>query len=130
MDNQAQIDARLREIDAQIAELQSQRKKLLDARSSLPKIVASGPPQSLQDTPEYSEKVLEKAFNMLEWTGFKRKEGEWAFLRGREGELVEDLRQISGFIDQLRKGKRLAVGRYEYAVSEDKFLNRYPRASV
>ncbi len=126
-EDEAQVDVKLREIDATIADLQKQRQRLLETISSLRK---KSPPESsegLRQQPELSEKTIQKSLNMLEWKEFKRKEGEWTFLRTRDGELVEDLRPIAGFIDQLRKGKRLSVGRYEYVASEDKFLNRYPR---
>ena len=125
------IDAKLKEIDATIADLQRQRRELLAAKSSLGKkssaeVTVGEADSSQQETAGFSEKALEKAFNMLEWKEFKKKEGEWAFLRTRDGGLVEDLQPIVGFIDQLRKGKRVAVGKYDYVVSEDKFLNRYP----
>jgi len=127
-DDEARIEAKLREIDATIADLQRQRRQLLEAKSALNKSTVSEPSAEQQQQPEFSEKALEKAFNMLEWNEFKKKEGEWAFLRTRDGDLVEDLKPIAGFIDQLRRGRRLAVGRYEYVASEDKFLNRYPRS--
>jgi hypothetical protein len=127
-EDEAQLDAKLKEIDAKIADLQNQRRQLLGARSDLRKPAASEPPAERQQQPELSEKAIERSLNMLEWTGFKKREGEWAFLRTRDGDLVEDLKPIAVFIDQLRKGRRLALGRYEYVASEDKFLNRYPRA--
>ena len=128
-EDEAQIDARLKEVDATIADLQKQRRQLMEAKSALSKkSKAPESPLEQRQEPEFSEKALERAFNMLEWSAFKKKEGEWAFLRTRDGDLVEDLKPIAGFIDQLRKGRRLAVGRYEYVASEDKFLNRYPRA--
>ena len=127
-EDQAQIDAKLREIDATIADLQRQRRELLGARSELRKSAAPESPAEPQRQPEPSEKAIERAMNMLEWKGFKKKDGEWAFLRTRDGDLVEDLKPIVGFIDQLRKGRRLALGEYEYVASEDRFLNRYPRA--
>jgi hypothetical protein len=127
LEDDAQIDAKLKEIDAAIAELQSQRRQILAAKAAPVKSPVPPPEQQQQQQPELSEKALERALNALEWKEFKKREGEWAFLRTRDGGLVEDLRPIAGFIDQLRKGRRLAVGRYEYVASEDKFLNRYPR---
>jgi hypothetical protein len=70
-------------------------------------------------------KALLKALNSLEWSSFKKKEGEWTFLRDRDGSLVENLASETDFVNLLRKGKELVVGRYRYAVSEDKFLNRH-----
>ncbi len=127
-EDEAHLDAKLKEIDAAIADLQNQRRRLLEAKSGLRKSAASESPAERQQQPELSEKAIERSLNMLEWTGFKKREGEWAFLRTRDGDLVEDLKPIAVFIDQLRKGRRLALGRYEYVASEDKFLNRYPRA--
>ncbi|MDA4133212.1 MAG: hypothetical protein OK454_08845, partial [Thaumarchaeota archaeon] len=59
------------------------------------------------------------------WKGFKRKEGEWTFLRDRDGKLREELDTVREFVDQLRKGKDSVVGGYRYEVSEDRFLNRH-----
>ena len=36
-----------------------------------------------------TDKALEKTLNLLEWTGFKKKDGEWAFLKDRQGNVVE-----------------------------------------
>ena len=69
--------------------------------------------------------ALEKTLNSLEWSSFKKKEGEWTFLRNRDGSLVDTLTTETDFVNQLRKGKELVVGRYRYVVSDDKFLNRY-----
>ena len=130
LENEAQIDAKLKEVDAAIVDLQNQRRELLAAKSALARGSAASPPeQRPQQQPEFSEKAVEKALNMLEWKEFKKREGEWAFLRTRDGGLIEDLKPIADFVDQLRKGRRLAVGKYEYVASEDKFLNRYPRMS-
>lgn len=126
-EHEAQVDAKLKEIDATIAELQRQRRQLLETKSGLRKSGATESIAEAQRQPELSEKTIQRSLNMLEWKEFKKKEGEWTFLRTRDGDLVEDLKPIADFIDQLRKGRRLVVGRYEYAASEDKFLNRYPR---
>ena len=121
-EDEAQIDAKLKDTDRAIADLQKQKQQLLAAKAALAK---GAVPQPAQPQPEVSDKTLERALNMLEWNSFKKKDGEWAFLRKRDGSLVEDLVPIVGFIDQLRHGKRLVVGKYEYVASEDKFLNRY-----
>jgi hypothetical protein len=78
------------------------------------------PPQPLS-----KEKALEKALNMLEWRNFKKKDGEWTFFRDMNGKLVEDLQGETEFVDALRKGKEIVVGKYSYIASEDKFLNRF-----
>ncbi len=75
--------------------------------------------------PAPSTKALEEALNSLDWSSFKKKEGEWAFLRNRDGSLVDALASETDFVNQLRKGKEIVVGRYRYAASEDKFLNRH-----
>lgn len=128
MPSEAEVDAKLKEIDAAIVDLQKQRRQLLDARSQMSKSTAPEPVSEQRPQTELSERAIEKSLNMLEWNQFKKKEGEWAFLRTRDGELVQDLKPIVSFIDELRRGRRLSVGRYEYVASEDKFLNRYPRA--
>ena len=128
-EDEAQLDARLKEIDAKIAVLQGERRRLVEARSGLKKPAAPEPPAEQPEQPELSEKAIERQMKMLEWSEFKKKEGEWAFLRTRDGQLVEDLKPIAAFIDKLRKGSRLTVGPYEYVASEDRFLNRYPRAT-
>jgi len=129
-EDEAQLDARLKEIDSKIAELQSERRRLVETRARSRKPVTAGPPAVQQpEQPQLSEKAIQRQLNMLEWSEFKKKEGEWAFLRTRDGQLVEDLKPIAAFIDKLRKGSRLTVGPYEYVASEDRFLNRYPRAT-
>jgi hypothetical protein len=120
-DEEAKIDTKLRETERAIAELQRERQELLGAKAAMVKARTPQPPPQ-QET---DVKALERALNMLEWNAFKKKDGEWAFMRNRDGTLVEDLKPIVDFIDQLRKGRRIVVGRYEYVASEDKFLNRY-----
>lgn len=125
-EDEALLNARLKEIDEKIADLQRQRRQVVEAKAGL-KSAQSEPPAERQPQ-ELDEKLIERSLYMLEWNAFKKKDGEWAFLRTRDGQLVEDLKPIVDFIDQLRKGRRLQVGRYDYVVSEDKFLNRYPRS--
>lgn len=119
--DEAQIDAKLKETESAIATLQLQRQNLLRAKASLKGSSTSTQPPVL----EVPEKAVEKAMNMLEWKNFKKKDGEWAFMRNRDGSLVEDLQPVVGFVDQLRKGKTIVVGKYRYEASEDKFLSRY-----
>ncbi|MDG7005320.1 MAG: hypothetical protein JRM86_00095, partial [Nitrososphaerota archaeon] len=72
-----------------------------------------------------SLKALERVLNSLEWSSFKKKEGEWTFLRNRDGSLVDALSSETEFVSQLKRGREMVVGRYRYVLSEDKFLNRY-----
>jgi hypothetical protein len=125
-DDEAQIDAKLKETDRAIAELQKVRQDLLLAKKAFaPKGQPNSSTPALSAQPEVSEKAIEKAMKMIDWKNFKKKDGEWAFMRNRDGSLVEDLQPIVGFIDQLRKGRQLVVGKYRYEASEDKFLSRY-----
>ncbi|MDA4135056.1 MAG: hypothetical protein OK441_05765 [Thaumarchaeota archaeon] len=123
-EDEARIDARLKETERSIAELQKQRQELLQAKKALAggkaRDESPRPPQ-----PEATDKALEKTLNMLEWKAFKKKDGEWAFLRDMNGRLVEDLQGVTEFVDQLRKGRQIVVGRYRYSASDDKFLNRF-----
>jgi hypothetical protein len=123
-DDAAQIDAKLKETDRAIAELQKQRQELLQARKALTS-VKPGAEETKPPQPEVSDKVLEKTLEMLEWKSFKKKDGEWAFLRDMNGRLVEDLQGVTEFVDQLRKGRKIVVGKYRYSASDDKFLNRF-----
>jgi len=68
---------------------------------------------------------LEATLDSLPWKSFKKKEGEWAFLRDREGRLIDELQSARDFVDRMRKEGEVVVGKYRYQVSEDKFLNRY-----
>ncbi|MDA4118472.1 MAG: hypothetical protein OK455_09035 [Thaumarchaeota archaeon] len=140
-EDEARIDEQLKEIEKSIAELQKQRAELLRAKGAIrwAKTTASTaksgsphPASPATDTTPPSAPVtaapseaLEKTLNSLEWSSFKKKEGEWTFLRNRDGSLVDTLTTETDFVNQLRKGKELVVGRYRYVVSDDKFLNRY-----
>jgi hypothetical protein len=140
-DEEARVDAELKETERSIGELQKKRAELLRAKGAIKWAkttanaakthkVADSQPVSPASTvapsaPPTSAKALEEALKSLEWSSFKKKEGEWTFLRNRDGSLVDTLRPVTDFVDQLRKGKEVVVGRYRYAVSEDKFLNRH-----
>jgi hypothetical protein len=132
-DDAAQIEAKLKEIDRSIAELQKQRVELVQARRTLTAgKVTSAAPRPVQSAepakpaqPELTDKELEKVLNMLEWKSFKKKDGEWAFLRDMNGRLVDDLQGVTEFVDKLRKGRKIVVGKYRYSASDDKFLNRF-----
>jgi len=121
--DEALLDAKIKEIDMEIARLQRLRHELLQSkRASEPKTQVRSLPTVLSDI---GDKAVEKAMNMIEWKSFKKKDGEWAFMRNRDGGLVEDLQPIVRFIDELRKGRQITVGKYRYEASEDKFLSRY-----
>jgi leucyl aminopeptidase (aminopeptidase T) len=136
-EDEASIDARLKETEKSIAELQKKRAELLRAKGAIrwakttastsknasPR--ASTPAAVAKVTTVASTNALEKTLKSLEWSSFKKKEGEWTFLRKRDGALVDTLESEADFVNQLRKGKQLVVGKYRYVVSEDKFLNRY-----
>jgi phage host-nuclease inhibitor protein Gam len=150
----ASLDAKLKEIDASIEALQKRRAELLNARERVvgmtgrtrttpPAGVATGVAALHQGKPAAqnsssaalsntaplssptSTKKLQRTLDSLEWKSFKKKEGEWAFLRTRDGALVDALQSEAEFVNQLRRGKQIVVGRYRYVISEDKFLNRY-----
>jgi hypothetical protein len=125
-------------VETSIGELQKRRAELLRAKGAIrwAKTTASASktkdPQHVVPTSTVatvaspaSTKALEEALKSLEWSSFKKKEGEWTFLRNRDGSLVDTLTSETDFVNQLRKGKEVVVGRYRYAVSEDKFLNRH-----
>jgi len=137
-DDEAGIDAQLKETERSIGELQKRRAELLRAKGAIrwAKTTASvsKATESQQVMPRTtvataasaaSTKALEEALKSLEWSSFKKKEGEWTFLRNRDGSLVDALTSETDFVNLLRKGKEAVVGRYRYAVSEDKFLNRH-----
>jgi hypothetical protein len=130
--------AKVEELDKLIAELQGRRRELLEAGKAskaipvAPKAEANPPPRPeapvRAPTPAASPRsrsALEKELDELPWKSFKKKEGEWAFLRDREGRLVDELQSSKEFVDRLRKEGEVVVGKYRYQVSEDKFLNRY-----
>jgi hypothetical protein len=123
-DREKQIDAELKSTDLSIEELQTKKRALLEERRNL----STGKPGSAvppTTQPVITDKALEKTLNLLEWTGFKKKDGEWAFLKDRQGNIVEWLESAPEFVVQVRKGKEVKVGKYRYRVSDDKFLNRF-----
>ena len=137
-DDEARIDAELQETEKSIGELQKRRAELLRAKGTIrwAKTTASAskradpkqmaPPSAVAAVASPApSKALVEALNSLEWSSFKKKEGEWAFFRNKDGSLVEALASETDFVNLLRKGKELVVGKYRYAVSEDKFLSRH-----
>jgi len=133
--------AKVEELDLLIAELQKRREGLLqaakarEAKPAVPRVAGAetGVPAKLeprsQPTPRApgvrAKSELEKTLDSLPWKGFKKKEGEWAFLRDREGRLIDELQSAKDFVDSVRKEGEVVVGKYRYHISEDKFLNRY-----
>jgi hypothetical protein len=134
------IDAKLEEIDRLLAELRSRRQELLEAKEaaraekayekgSLETKVTARAEKLTPKSPRPSEPVKSTGFegtlNSLPWKSFKKKEGEWTFLRDREGRLVDELQSAKEFVEEVRKKNEVIVGKYKYRISEDKFLNRY-----
>jgi hypothetical protein len=137
-DDEASVDAELKETERSIGELQKRRAELLRAKGAIKWAKTTASVSKRVDSQHVvptsavatvaspaSTKALEDALKSLEWSSFKKKEGEWTFLRNRDGSLVDTLTSETDFVNQLRKGKELVVGSYRYAVSEDKFLNRH-----
>ena len=125
-DREKQIDAELKSTDLSIEQLQTKKRALLEEKRSLsagkPGSAAVAPPTP----PVITDKALEKTLNLLEWTGFKKKDGEWAFLKDRQGNVVEWLRVGPGVCPTGEEGEGGSrVGKYRYRVSDDKFLNRF-----
>ncbi|MDG6990346.1 MAG: hypothetical protein JRM99_02860 [Nitrososphaerota archaeon] len=128
-------DAKVEEVDRLIEGLQKRRLELLRAKEAagkgraVPKdaVGAGTPEQEASPLPglEKGMDALEETLDSLQWKGFRKKDGEWAFLRDREGRLVDELQSSKGFVDRLRKEGEAVVGRYRYRISEDRFLNRY-----
>lgn len=130
--DEERMDAEMKEIDRSLEELRKRREELLKAKEAIrtgkiPATPKSATPQTSAPVaaPATSAKALEGALNSLEWKSFKKKEGEWSFLRTRDGQLVDALKSETDLVNQLRRGKEIVVGKYRYSVSEDKFLNRF-----
>jgi hypothetical protein len=123
-DREKQIDAELKSADLSIEELQKKKRALLEEKRTI-RTGKPGAPADSVPQPVIADKALEKTLNLLEWTGFKKKDGEWAFLKDRQGNIVEWLESAPQFVEQVRKGKEIKVGKYRYRVSDDKFLNRF-----
>ena len=124
-DDELTIIAKLEEVDRLLEELRKRRQELQEAKDA---VKTEKTFHNASELPKFkgSEADLEDTLNSLEWKSFKKKEGEWAFLRDREGRLRDELESVREFIDQLRKGGRGAVvGKYRYTISDDRFLNRF-----
>ncbi len=123
-DREKQIEAELKSADLAIEELQKKKRALVEEKRTL-RSGAPSPAELVPPPSPVSDKALEKTLNLLEWTGFKKKDGEWAFLKDRQGNIVEWLDSAPQFVEAVRKGKEVTVGKYRYRVSDDKFLNRF-----
>jgi len=142
LSDEDRVAAKVEELDRLIADLQKRRRELLEAKGAAPAAPAAPkretveakaparaerPPHLVARTPEpaRAKNALELTLDSLPWKSFKKKEGEWAFLRDREGMLIDELQSEKDFVDRTRKEGQVVVGKYRYQVSEDKFLNRY-----
>jgi hypothetical protein len=137
-EDEARIDAQLKDVEDSIEALRKKRAELLRAqqairwartKASVSKAANAQPASPARAeaaaAPAAPTKALVEALNSLEWSSFKKKEGEWTFLRNRDGTLVDALTSETDFVNRLRKGEEIVVGRYRYAASEDRFLNRH-----
>lgn len=97
----------MEEVDSMIKQLEKRKQELVEVKSAM---------------------VVTGVLTSLQWKPFKGgKDGEWAFLTDRQGNLVKELEPMKAFIEKLKKEKQLVVGEYRYNVSEnDKFLHRFP----
>lgn len=135
------INAKVEEIDRLIEDLQKRKQELLKVKEAIgaemavPKkglesrdVIRAEKPKP-ESSPlsgfEKSTNALEETLESLQWKSFKKKEGEWTFLRDRDGRLIDELQSSKGFVDRMRKENEVVVGKYRYRVSEDRFLNRY-----
>lgn len=141
LSDEERINAKAEEIDRLIEDLQKRKQELLKAKEvigaemAVPKkglesrdVIRAEKPKP-KSSPlsafEESTTALEETLESLQWKSFKKKEGEWTFLRDRVGKLIDELQSSKGFVDRLRKENEVVVGEYRYRVSEDRFLNRY-----
>lgn len=123
-DREREIDAELKSADLAIQELQKKKQGLLEEKRRL-RTTKSQPARQPEPASAATLKALEKTLNLLEWTGFKKRDGEWAFLKDRQGNIIEWLESEPDFVEQVRSGHEVIVGKYRYRVSDDKFLNRF-----
>jgi len=142
LSDEERVAAKVEELDMLIADLQKRKKELLGASEA--SLVAPAAPTkeaaeikaparverpsqlgTRTSAPAKQKNALEGTLDALPWKSFKKKEGEWAFLRDREGRLIDELQSEKEFVDKVRKEGEVVVGKYRYQVSEDKFLNRH-----
>ena len=86
--------------------------------------VKNGPPSEsvniMDDTPHIDPSILEGR----PWKAYAKGEGEWTFVVNKDGSPMAELEQAREFLDRLKNGEDLVVGRYKYRL-RDKFLKRY-----
>jgi hypothetical protein len=140
--DEERVAAKVEELDRLISDLQERKRELLaEKKGEMPtppapkkEPVESGtllttkrapPSRATDSSPTRSNHALEATLNALPWKSFKKREGEWAFLRDREGRLIDELQSEKEFVESVRKKGEVVVGKYRYQVSEDRFLNRY-----
>jgi hypothetical protein len=74
-----------------------------------------------QSAPAVDPAVLDKR----PWKEYANGGGEWTFYMDREGNLLPEFQDASGFIDRLKAGEEIVVGDHGYRI-KDKFLKRFP----
>jgi hypothetical protein len=146
LSDEERIDAKLEELDKLVAALQKRRQELLETKetkggtptAAKREIVEPRAPAKTEKAPQPVARKVEVAgpkdpligtLDLLPWKSFKKKEGEWAFLRDRQGGLIDELQSAKDFVDRVRKEGEVVVGKYRYVISEERFLNRYYEAA-
>jgi len=79
------------------------------------------PAQPAPEKPLVDPAVLE---NRL-WREYDNGSGEWTFVTSQDGSPLPELEPAREFLERLRSGDDLVVGKYRYRL-RDKFLKRYP----
>lgn len=79
------------------------------------------PPRLMDDTSQIDPAILEGR----PWKSYAKGDGEWTFVANQDGSQVAELEPAKDFLERLRNGEDLVVGRYKYRL-RDKFLKRYP----
>ena len=59
------------------------------------------------------------------WREYENGSGEWTFVTSQDGSPLPELEPAREFLERLRSGDDLVVGKYRYRL-RDKFLKRYP----
>jgi hypothetical protein len=107
-------EAKLEEVDRMIEELRRRRGEL-EAKTLRKESEPAG----------NSEEVLAGILESLGWRARPKKDGEWAFLRDRDGNLREELQPVADFVTSLGKQKEVHVRGFRYTLQEDKYLYRF-----
>ena len=79
------------------------------------------PSSNQPTTPTVDTALLDKR----PWKEYANGGGEWTFYMDREGTLLPELKDASGFIERLKAGEEIVVGDHGYRI-KDKFLKRSP----